>query len=97
VPIDFAAVVEPFRDPISRESKAMVLLFTRMGPHVERLARKAEEAERATRDLPVLEFVGDALGVRVVVPPGERVTLGADGLVAGLVAGGPSPSAPSGR
>jgi hypothetical protein len=88
MPIDFAAIVEPFREPLTRDSKALVLLFTRIGLRIDKLADAAEAAERASRALPVLEFLDDALVVRLEVSPADRLVLGADGLVDGIVAGG---------
>ncbi len=65
MPIDFAAIADRFREPLTNQTKPMVPVFARLAEAVEKLAEQAEAAERATRAYPVLRYRDGALCVRV--------------------------------
>lgn len=89
MPIDFSAVAARFRGPLTAQTTGMKPVFERLVDAVEILVAKADEAERVTREYPVLRYRDGALCVEVevgAVPP--LPVAGSLGFVEGLREGG---------
>ena len=71
--IDFAALARQFQAPLTAQTTLMVPVFARLARAMERLARQADQLERATRAYPVLRYRGDAVGVRLHLAPDARL------------------------
>jgi hypothetical protein len=89
VPIDFAAIADGFRDPLTAQTRQMAPAFVRLAEAVKKLSEQADAAERATRAYPALRYRDGALCVRVD-PAGEALLRTQEplGFVRGLQAGG---------
>lgn len=63
MPIDFEAIVSPFRTRFFLQRRTINQVFEDVGKLLEKRKRRMEEREQATRNLPIFFFMDDALSV----------------------------------
>ncbi len=63
MPIDFEALIAPFRDPMKRQLKSIAAVFKQLGVWLTAELPKIKAAERATKDYPIIQFRNGAMTV----------------------------------
>jgi hypothetical protein len=65
VPIDFAAIADQFREPLTKQTHPLGPVFEKLEEAVKKLAEQSVRAERATRAYPIFRYRDGALAVHV--------------------------------